>query len=345
MKKALGILVVVLVVAAVAYSSMQQTETKKLTVLSWDYYIGPNTITDFEKEYGVKVTYELIKSNEEALARMKANPGVYDIAVISDYLVDTLRNEKGLEKLDKTKIANIKSIDKGFAGSYYDPSMDFSVPYAYGTSGFAVNTKHFTQPTITWKELTKPEYKGKVAVMDDLRYVLGSVLMELGYDPNTTDQKEIDEAVALFKQVTPNVLKFTSDSPVDLMVNEDAWISYGYSGDSLQMATDNPAITYFFPSYGGIKFVDNMVIPVGAPHADVAHEWMNFILRPDVSATITNEVQYGNPVTTAFDLIDEATRTSPAVFPPKEVFSKLQYIREIGDDIDLYNKAWESVKQ
>lgn len=345
MKKLLGILIAAFIVAGGIWYVATQNSSKQITVLSWDYYIGPNTIADFEKETGAKVTYELIKSNEEALARIKANPGVYDIAVVSDYMVDIMNKEKGLESINKETVPNLKNVDKAFTGNYFDPANSVSVPYAYGTAGFAVNTKHYSGSTISWKELTKPQYKGKIAVMDDMRYVLGSVLMELGYSPNTTDQKEIDAAVALFKQVVPNISKFSSDSPVELMVSEGAWISYGYSGDSLQMQTDNPAIRYLLPPYGGLKFLDNMIIPAGAPHKDVANEWIDFILRPDVSAAITDEIQYGNPNSAAVSLVDEATRTNPAVFPADAVRAKLQYVQDVGDAIELYNKAWESVKQ
>jgi spermidine/putrescine-binding protein len=345
MKKLLGIIVAAAIVAAGIWYVTTQNAGKQITVLSWDYYIGPDTIADFEKETGAKVTYELIKSNEEALARIKANPGVYDIAVVSDYMVDIMNGENGLETVDPSMVPNIKNIGDAFKGSYFDPDMKVSAPYAYGTAGFAVNTKYYKNDTISWEELTKPEYKGKVAVMDDMRYVLGSVLMELGYSPNTTDQKQLDEAVALLKRVVPNIVKFSSDSPVELMVSEGAWISYGYSGDSLQMHTDNPAITYLLPLYGGLKFLDNMVIPAGAPHKDVAHEWIDFILRPDVSAAITDEVQYGNPNTAAFDLISEDVRTSPAVFPAADSLTKLQYVEDVGDDIEMYNSAWESIKQ
>jgi spermidine/putrescine-binding protein len=169
--------------------------------------------------------------------------------------------------------------------------------------------------------------------------------MELGHSPNTTDQAELDEAIALFRTVVPNIVRFTSDSPVQMMVNEDAWIAYAWSGDSLQMNAENDAIRYMLPSYGSLKFLDNMVIPAGAPHTDLAHEWINYILRPDVSAAITDEVQYGNPNTEAFDLIAEDVRTNTAVFPAAESLTKLQYIEDVGNDVEMYNTAWESVKQ
>jgi spermidine/putrescine-binding protein len=345
MKKVLGILVAVLVVAGGFYFVSQQSSQKTLTVLSWDYYIGPETIPNFEEEFGAKVTYELIKSNEEALARITANPGTYDIAVLGDYMVDIMNKEDDLTPINAAMIPNLANIGASFKGSYFDPEMTKSVPYAYGTTGFAVNSKQYTDADISWKKLADPKYKGRVAVMDDMRYVLGSVLMELGHSPNTTDQAELDEAIALFRTVVPNIVRFTSDSPVQMMVNEDAWIAYAWSGDSLQMNAENDAIRYMLPSYGSLKFLDNMVIPAGAPHTDLAHEWINYILRPDVSAAITDEVQYGNPNTEAFDLIAEDVRTNTAVFPAAESLTKLQYIEDVGNDVEMYNTAWESVKQ
>lgn len=345
MKKTGVILALVLIVAAGAYYLSAQNAGKEITVLSWDYYIGPDTIADFEKETGASVTYELIKSNEEALARVKANPGVYDILVISDYMVGQMKDENSLAQLNATAIPNMKNVDPLFKGSYFDPTMEYSVPYAYGTTGFAVNRKYMSGTVITWKELAKPEYKGKVGAIDDMRYVMGSVLMELGYDPNTTNQKEIDEAVALLKQVMGNIAKLTEASPVDLMVNENIWVAYSWSGDALQMVADNDSIEYVIPSYGTVWFLDNMVIPADAPHPEVAHEWANFILRPDVSAAITEEIQYGNPNTEAKAALSDEIRENRAIFPAQDSLSKLKYITDVGDNLSLYEQAWEDIKQ
>jgi spermidine/putrescine transport system substrate-binding protein len=344
MKKLLLLVAAVLIVG-VGYLALKGTPVNELTVLSWDYYIGPTTIADFEEEHHAKVTYEMIKSNEEAMARIKANPGVYDVIVLTDYAVDTLRNEGGLMKLDLGALSNAKNIAESFKGGYFDPGMEYSVPYAYGTTGFAVNRAEIPDVPITWKELTKPEYKGKVAIMDDMRYVLGSVLMELGYSPNTVNPKEIDAAVALLQAVMPNVVKFTSASPVDLMVSGGALVGYSWSGDALQMQEENAEIAYEIPAYGTLKFFDNMVILADAPHREAAHAYIDFILRPDVSAAITDEIQYGNPNVAAIDLIAEDVRSNPAVFPAPEAMAKLQFITEVGDDLALYEKAWEKMKQ
>lgn len=337
-----GLIVVVLLVGYGMYTRPAQNE---LTVLSWDNYIGPNTLKEFEEKFNVKVVYEIIKSNEEALARIKANPATYDVAVISDYMVKVMNDEGLLEKIDASLVPNMGSISSAFRGSYFDANLESSVPYAYGTTGFGVNTKYFKDETITWKQLADPKYKGKVTILDDSRYVLGSVLLELGFDPNTTKQSEIDQAVALLKTVTPNVQKFTADTPVDLMVSEGAWISYGYSGDIFQMNADNTDIKYMVPLYGTLKFLDNMLIPKDAPHATLAHDYINFILDPKVSADITNEIKYGNPNDAARAMIESATLENPAVFPTSSQLASSRYVEDVGENLSLYDQAWEAIKQ
>ncbi|MBM3227968.1 spermidine/putrescine ABC transporter substrate-binding protein [Candidatus Peribacteria bacterium] len=348
MKKLLLVLLAFCVIGAGYFAlsrNAADTGPEELTVLSWDDYIGLSTISDFEKETGATVTYEVIKSNEEALARVKSNPGVYDVIVVSDYMVDIIKAEDGAMMIDKKGMENLENIGDAFRGTYFDKNMEYSVPYAFGTTGFAVNTQYIKDTPISWKELSKPEYKGKIAMIDDMRYVLGSVLMELGFDPNSTDAQEIAAAVNLLKSVMPNVAKITESSPIDLMVNENVWVSYAWSGDILQMHTQNADIEYKIPDYGSLTFLDNMLIPADAPHRELARRYIDFILRPDVSAAITDEIQYGNPNTAAWPMISEEIRESPMVFPAAETIAKLQYIKDIGDDIALYEEAWESIKQ
>src|SRR3989344_428051 len=342
MKKLLAIVLLILAAGAFYYS---QKSDNQLTVLNWDYYIGPTTISDFEKASGSSVVYELFKSNEEALAKIKANPGVYDIVIPSDYMVDILKKEDLLEPLDKEALANISNIPAEFRGSYFDPNLEYSVPYAFGTTGFGVNTKAFSGTTITWKMLSEPQYKGKIAVIDDMRFVLGSVLMELGYSPNTVNPAEIDAAVALFQTVVPNIQKFTADSPVELMVSEGAMISYAYNGDVLQMQDENENIRFLIPPYGTLKFLDSVVIPKDAPHKEAALAFINFLLDPEVSAAITKETHYGNPNTAARAHIEADILENPTTFPPDTVVQKLQFVRDVGEDLGLYDKAWEKVKQ
>ncbi len=344
--KALKILVTLIVVAIIYMVFFHKTAgTQELNLLIWDNYLADDTISNFEKESDAKVIVELFKSNEEALAKIKANPGVYDVVVPSDYMVKIMKDESLLNTLDASKIPNIKNLSATSKGHYYDPDLTVSIPYAFGSAGFAVNTKFVQDKTLTWKILTEPRFKGHIVLMDDMRYVLGSVLLELGLDPNTTQKEDIDQAVALLKEVMPNVQKITPDTPVDLMVADGAWVAYGYSGDGYQMHDGNSAITYMLPTYGGMQFFDNLAIPKGAPHNELAHAFLNYILRPDVSAAITNATHYGNPDAAAFDLIDADIRSNPSVFPPEDIMKKLHFVEDLGDAVSLYDDAWQNLKR
>ncbi len=337
----------VIVVVVIAFWALTRSPavSNELNLLIWDNYLAPNTIANFEKETGAKVIVELFKSNEEALAKIKANPGVYDVAVPSDYMVDILKKESLLSPIEKGSIPNLTNVSESATGHYYDLDSSVSVPYAFGSAGFAVNTKFVQDTTLTWKTLTEPRFKGHIVLMDDMRYVLGSVLLELGLDPNSRKKEDIDAAVALLKEVLPNVQKITPDTPVALMVADGAWVAYGYSGDSYQMHDENPAITYVLPVYGGMQFFDNLVMPVGAPHKDLALKFINYILKPDVSAAITNATHFGNPNAAAVPLVEESVRTNPSVFPPADVMKKLHFVEDLGDDLALYDQAWQEIKR
>ena len=327
------------------YTRMNSVDSKELNLLIWDNYMAPDTIANFEKKTGATVIVELMKSNEEALAKLKANPGVYDVVVPSDYLVKILSDEKLVESLDHAKLPNLKNISPAMKGSYYDPDFTVSVPYAFGSAGFAVNTKFVQDTNISWKTLTESRFKGHIVLMDDMRYVLGSVLLELGLDPNTTKKEDIDAAVALLKKVLPNVQKITPDTPVDLMVADGAWVAYGYSGDSFQMHAQNEAIQYQIPVAGGMQFMDNLVIPVDAPHLELAHQFIDYLLDPNVSADITKETNYGNPNDAAKQYLAKELLTNASVFPSKEAQAKLHFVQDLGDDVALYDTAWQEIKR
>jgi spermidine/putrescine transport system substrate-binding protein len=338
------IIVFVVLVVGIAFFALHNSGPE-LNLLIWDNYLAPDTISNFEERTGANVTVELFKSNEEALAKIKANPGVYDVVIPSDYMVKILSDEKLLTTLDHANIPNLKNISAEGRGKYFDPQLSVSAPYAFGFAGFAVNTKFVQDKALNWKTLTDPRFKGHIVLMDDMRYVLGSVLAELGLDPNTTKKEDIAQATDLLKQVLPNVSKITPDTPVDLMIQDGAWVSYGYSGDSYQMHDGNPAITFMFPTGGAMQFMDNLVIPVNAPHLDLAYQFIDYILDPVVSKDMTEATKFGSYNSAAFPLISEAVRTNPSVFPSKADSAKLQFVKDLGDDLALYDEAWQEMKR
>lgn len=345
MKSLVKIGAAILVIAAVLLLFRSKPAANELNLLIWDNYLAPDTLANFEKATNSKVIVELFKSNEEALAKIKANPGTYDVVVPSDYMIDVMKTDGVLETLDHAKIPNIANIAASAKGNYFDPDFSVSVPYAVGSAGFAVNTKFVTEKTLSWQGLTDAKYKGHIVLMDDMRYVLGSVLLELGLDPNTRNKADIEKAVTLLKKVLPNVSKITPDTPVDLMVAEGAWIAYGYSGDSYQMHDGNPAITYMFPDSGGMEFFDNLAIPANPPHKELAEQFLNYILDPKVAADLVNATHYAHPIPSALQYVEKDVRENPSVFVSDADMKKLHFVMDLGDDVALYDNAWQEIKQ
>ena len=341
--KIAGILTLIIGILGLGYFLIFK-KPREITVLSWDNYIGKNTLGEFAKKTKINVKYGLIKSNEEALDKIKTDPEAYDVVVVSDYMVKIMKSEGLIQPLDRKVLTNLKNINEDFKGAYYDSGLEFSVPYTFGTAGFAVNKKYYKEGTISWKELTKAKYKGKIIVMDNMRYVLGSVLLELGYDPNTTNKDEIGKAVALFKKVLPNIERLNPDTPTDLMIDEKAWVTYDYSNGVLQMQAQNKNIGYLVPSYGALKFVDSMVLMKESKKNEEALAYINYILEPEVSAGITNQIHYGNPNGAARSLINPEILSNPTVFNDSEMSKKLRFVEEVGDALNLYNDAWEEIK-
>jgi spermidine/putrescine-binding protein len=317
----------------------------ELNVLNWDFYMGRNTIAEFEREFNVKVNYQIYKDNEDCLAKITAAPGSYDVIFPSDYMIQIMKVRGLLEKLERERITLLGNIGDQYRGNYYDPQESYCVPYMFGTTGFAVNRNFVADKEVTWALLAEPRFRGRISVIDDLRFTLGSALLELRYDPNTTNSAELKEAVALLRRVRPNIRRFSADSPKGPMASGDLWVAYAWSGDVLQAQRSNPAIEYIIPSAGSLRFQDGICIPKGARNSDVAHHFINYLLRPDVSAAITNDILYGNTNEKAISQIRQEVRENHASFPTDDEFARCRRILDVGDSLKLYEEAWEEVKR
>jgi spermidine/putrescine transport system substrate-binding protein len=338
-------LIAIAALVTVSFVFMQQQGRRQLNVLNWDFYIGKDTLSDFERDFDVRVNYEIYKDNEQCLAKIKANPNIYDVIFPSDYMIHIMKTEKLLAKLDHSRLKNLSNVGQEYRGNYYDMTENYSVPYMFGTTGFAINTEFVRDENITWALLAeKPEYQNRISIIDDLRFTLGSVLIEQGKSPNTRDKVDLDSAVSLLRKVRPNVKLFSADSPKDLLISGSIWIAYAWSGDTLQAQKGNPKVRYLIPKAGSLRFQDGICIPKGAPHGDLAHEFINYLLRDDVSAKITNDILYGNTNKAAYGSIRLEIRNNPASFPAPGDLQKLHWIEDVGESLKLYQNAWEEVK-
>ena len=321
-------------------------QEKVLNVYNYATYIAPEALKQFEKENGVKVKYDNYEDSEAMYSKLKAgNPG-YDLVFPADYLVKTMITEKMLEPLTLNNIPNSKNLDLKFINQSFDPENKYSFPYQWGTMGIGYNLKKTGKEINSWNALFDPKYKGQIAWQDNMRYTLGAALIYLGYDVNTRNPDEIKKARDLIIKNKGLIKAFAPDTGQTMVDQGEVTLTLEWSGDMFQVMKENPDIRYAIPKEGTIVFTDNMVIPKGAPHKELAEKFINFILRPDIGAEISNFIHFGSPNKAAIAqaLIDKKDLQNSQIYPPPEVFKKLKFLEDVGPATKLYDRAWTEVK-
>jgi spermidine/putrescine transport system substrate-binding protein len=316
----------------------------KLYVYNWSYYISESAVPNFENQFGVKVVYDNYSSNEELLAKLQAGATGYDLIFPSDYMVGMMSEQGLLEEFALTNIPNFKNIAEKFKNLSFDPLNKHSIPYLWGTTGIGVNTEKVEEEVNNWSILWNEKYKGRISMLDDMRGLANPALKVLGYSINTTDPKEIEEAKLKLIEQKPLVKVYTSDTYVDLLKSGDIWLAQGYSGDIFQVVKENEAIKYFIPKEGSDIWVDNMCIPKGAKNKYTAEVFVNYLLRPEVSAEISNFTWYANPNEASHKFIKPEILNDPSIYPPQEVLDKCEFQKDAGDAAKYYEQLFNEVK-
>ena len=315
-----------------------------LNFYNWSDYIAEDTIPNFQQRYGVKVTYDNYSSNDTLLAKLQSGASGYDIVVPSDYMVTTMLQLGLLQEIDLANVPNLANLYPRFREEPFDPGNKYSVPWQWGTTGIGYNEEKVPDFKPTWDMLWDAKYKGRITMLTETRDIFAVALFKLGYDPNTVDQGQIDEAKQLLIQQKPLLKHYTSDTYIDELSANDAYLSHGYSGDVFQAQADNPKVQYAIPQEGAIIWVDSMCIPKDAPHKYTAEVFMNYILEPQVGAAISNYVSYASPNQKSEQFIDKEILDNPGIYPAQAVLDKCQFIKDVGKDTEKYNKAYQELK-
>jgi putrescine transport system substrate-binding protein len=313
-------------------------EAKVLNVFTWPDYIAPDTIANFEKEYGLKVNYDTYDSTEMAEARLLAGRTGYDAVVHAERYSARLIPIGVYQPLDRAKLTNWHNLDpwvlKTLAASS-DPGNRYGVPYLWGTTGFTYNVKMIRDrmpnaPVHSADMIFKPEIAKHfadcgISFLDEPTDVIPMAMLYLGHDPNSLDPKDLKEVETMLKSVRPYVRYFSSAKMLVDLPNEEVCIAMSWSGDYAQAMfrakeVGRPVqLAYTTPSEGTLAWFDLWFIPADAPHPGNAHLFLNYLMRPDVIAAISNETRYAAPNPSAMPLLLPEVRDDPAVYPPDEV--------------------------
>lgn len=312
---------------------------KELNIYNWSDYVAEDTIPNFEKEFGVKVTYDTFESNEEMVAKLQAGASGYDIVVPSGYIVPVMVASGLAATINRKYITNWGNIAPIFINPTYDPNNEHTVPWQWGTTGYAVRTDLAPPNPNSWRVFFDSELRGKMTMMDDGREVIGAMLRYRGHSLNSIDPAELGSAKADAIAAKKNLKAYISAPVKSQLISGDVWISQLWNGDTAQAKAEQATIQYVLPKEGCTIWSDNMVIPASAPHKRAAHEFINYILRPDVGAKLSEFTGYGSPNQAAL-----AVMKNPVAFPTQEEFARLEYQRDLGEQTATWDRIWTEIK-
>jgi len=323
-----------------------------LTFLNWQDYIDPSVLTEFEAQEHMTVTYQTYSSNDElarllSLANSSRRRGrmrhTYDLIVPSDNFVRLFRSENLLAPLDRSKLTNIGNLQPDFRAEAFDPGNRYTVPWATGTTGIGYDTTVFSQPP-DWNVFADTTYKGKMTVLDEERDAFLAALFSLGQSQNTTDPSTINAAANRLIQWKKVIVGFNSKTYLDDLAAGKLVAAEAYSSDLVEARANNPKLGFVVPPQGGGRWVDSLATPVHAPHEGNAEIFINFYLRPEVSAQVANFVKVDTANAAAVPLLDPSVRDDPVVFPPADVLARTTFTADLGPVNSLYDAAWKRVQ-
>ena len=332
----------------------------ELSVYNWADYIDEQVLADYEERYGVKIIYDTYASNEDLLTKLQAGASGYDVIFPSDYMVAQM-NELGLlAEIDAAALPNFVNIDATFKDPPYDPGNRHCVPYQWGMTGIAYrrgDPAFADGPPNSWAYLfdparLEPLKSQGINVLNDQRELIGAALFYLGYSPNTTDRAELEAARDLILKAKPYWKTFNSEDYYStLMESDEIVLSHAWSGDAAQAfwntydeATGEGNWLFTVPSEGAVRFADNVCIPANSKRQETARHFMNYLMEPEVAAAITNFTFYPSANEAAKEFIDPDILNNPGIYPPPAVAAKLEWLRDVGDAIFVYDEMWTAIK-
>ncbi|MGL4196889.1 MAG: polyamine ABC transporter substrate-binding protein [Allorhizobium sp.] len=350
--------------ATIFIASAVHAQERVVHVYNWSDYIDESVLEDFTKETGIKVVYDVFDSNELLETKLLAGGSGYDVVVPTAPFLARQIQAGVFQKLDKSKLSNLSNMWPMVSErlAKYDPGNEYAVNYMWGTTGIGYNVGKVKEvlgadfKVDSWDAIFKPENAEKlkacgINILDASDETFAIAMNYIGKDPDSKEAADLEAGGEVFQKIRASVRTFNSSAYIDDLANGDVCVTIGWSGDILQAkaraeeAKNGVEINYVIPKEGTYMWFDNMAIPADAKNVAEAHEFINFLMRPDVIAKASNYVQYANGNIASKDLLDPAVKDNPAVYPPEDVMAKLFTISPYGPrEQRVLNRVWTQIK-
>jgi spermidine/putrescine transport system substrate-binding protein len=316
----------------------------ELNVYNWGDYIDETVLTDFEKQYRIKVNYDTFTTNEDMYVKLRAGGSNYDLVIPSDYMIKRMIDEELVEPLDFDNIPNYREIGPRFKNLQYDPKNRYSVPYMWGTVGILYNKKMVKTKPDSWKVLWDKRYAKQILMLDSQRDSIGITLKMLGFSINSQNPAELELAKKTLIRQKPLVLAYVVDEVKDKMISGEAALAVVWSGDGFYCMGENPALDYVIPREGSNLWFDAMVIPKGAEHKRSAEQFINFMCDTDIAYRNANYIGYASPHLRAVKKLPAAITGNRAAYPLSEDLKDCEVFSSLGKMLKEFDRIWTEVK-
>jgi putrescine transport system substrate-binding protein len=336
---------------------------KVLNLYIWSDYLAANTLSNFEKQTGIKVNVAYFDTNETLETKLLAGSSGYDIVVPTASYFERQIKAGVYQTLDKSKLPNLKNMDPQLMSkvALHDPGNEHGIIYMWGTNGIGYNEKMIKElmpdaPLDSWRLVFDPAVASKVAkcgisVLDSPAEMMRAVYSYLGKDPNSQKPEDLVQAEAVLLKIRPYIRNINSSEYIEALANGDLCIAVGYNGDVMQArdrareANKGIDVKYFVPKEGSILWFDMLAIPKDAPNTDSAYAFMNYIMTPQVIADISNFKRYANGNIASQPLVLPAVKDDPGIYPPPEQRQKLAVqLADSSDQTRAITRVWQKFK-
>ncbi len=345
MKKFISIILALTLCTACAslFTGCSNSYEGEINVYNWGEYISNgedgtiDIISEFEKQFNIKVNYTNYETNEEMYNILKNSNSSYDVIIPSDYMISKLIEEDMLAEINFDNIPNFdKNIMERFKNPEYDKGSKYSVPYSWGVVAMVYNKTMIPEKPTGWNALWNEEYKGNILMFNNSRDAMAIAMQMCNIDPSVVTKEDIDKATEKLKEQRPLLKKYVMDQVFTEMEGNQSAIAPYYAGDIFTMMDNNEDLDYVLPEEGSNLFVDAMCIPKDSKNKELAEKFINFMLEPEMAAANAEYIGYSTPNTAAFELLDENYRNSELISPPDEYLDKCYTFYNLPDDVYSY---------
>jgi spermidine/putrescine transport system substrate-binding protein len=334
-----------LISAGAAVTTAACRHRPRLNVYNWSDYVAPETIPNFEREFGIQVRYGTYENNQEMLAQVMSGNSGWDVVFPSNDFIQPMRQMGLLAPLRADLLPNLDNLEASFRRPPWDPELQYSVPYMWGATGIAYQSS-LNPPITRWRDLWNPRLAGKITMLDDVSDVFGAALKMLGYSVNSSDPAELRKSLDALIEQKQFVRAYVNAEVRDQLAAGDVLAAQAWAITAAQAIQAAPGkLAFAFPEEGFARFADTVAILRESRRQSAAHQFIDYLLRPQVSAQIVIAEQTATPNAAAHTLLPPALRDNPVLYPSAEILARSEWFRPQSAAAQrLRDRLWTEIK-